>query len=618
VQPHWDEANPPDPAEVVRVTWNHRAPNAVYSLDVHSSDGTWYGPCVDVGKLGQRLSWDFDGKCPSPNVEFHSWDRVRICSSLPTPPDAWDAGTAQCTEAPYVGGAFVHIDSMQDLTGTVVLRWPTVPDAAYALHLGLKDGTMLENCAAADILGTRTSFAFHETCPSQPAVGAVPLSTIATFVVDYAAGSHWDNGSSRDRAELPSDGQPGDHTMDFKGYRNWYGQDHCGLNPAADYQFGQGISLTAETCTSAEPLYQKRRLPQRDQYKVAAYPRSYRDADGTTYVLFATPPGGFSPAGNTGCPELNLLVTHDWIHYEVTQIDRLCGYSRLDNGELTVIDGKMYVAYHTITGDNGCTADGNVPGRQWILRLKVSANYHDSQRTFTDLSGNQGFDAVKTLCLPNASQDGFWEPMVYQAGDGSLRVAYSDDTPPEVSDNQCNQLIRVINYSPTQHVALSDDPVGACPGDKRDGMPVVVKDASGKYAMVIESLGAPSDQVVMFPSADGISFGPRQAVADTAVDGGQAVGCPYIAFDGTTPYVSYYHTFIDESGVKLGAFRVRSLDANGKRRGDRLFEVRRHWDGIDDVGLFYWGSIHLMDGRLHAVASSWNSAFAEAWLPLIP
>src|SRR5262249_6954023 len=159
-----------------------------------------------------------------------------------------------------------------------------------------------DNCASADALGKRTSFAFTGSCPSQPALGAVPLASVAKYMVDYAAGSHWDNASSRGRAPLVADGQPGDHTLEFKGYPHWSAEDGCGLNPVAEYHFGRGGSLTAETCTATtEPLYQKRRLPQRDQYKVAAYPRSYRDTDGTTYVLFATPPGGFGPAGKMGC-----------------------------------------------------------------------------------------------------------------------------------------------------------------------------------------------------------------------------------------------------------------------------------------------------------------------------
>ena len=616
--PHWGEVAQATPSEIVRVSWNHRAAGAVYSLDVHGSDGSWHGPCVDSAQLGNRLSWDFDGRCPADaGVDLRSVDRMRICSSLPMAPSTWDPATVQCSESAYAGGASLHIDTLQDLTDTVVLRWPTVPDASYALHLELTNGAMVDNCAAADVLGKRTSFAFHGACPSQPELGSVPLAQVARYVVDYAAGSHWETPDARDRAVLTADGQSGDHTLSFGRYRNWFGEDRCGLNAAADYQFGSDAKLAAETCTGTDPHYQKRRLPERDAYKIVAYPRSYRDSDGTSYVLFATPSGGFGPAGNSGCSELNLLVTRNWVDYEVTQVERLCGYSRLDNGELTVIGGKLYVAYHTITGAGACTASGDVPGKEWVVRLKVSANYRESRRTFTDLAGDEGYEGIKSLCLPNASNDGTWEPMVYEAADGSLRIAYTDDTPSEATDGQCNQFIRVIHYSPSEHRALSDTAVGDCPGDKRDGMPVVMRASDGSYAMVIESLGAPSAQVVMLRSNDGITFGPRQVVADTAIDGGQAMGCPYLAFDGSTPYISFYHTFLTESGVKLGAFRVRSIDAGGQRRGDRLFELRRHWDAADDLDILYWGSIRMMDGRLHAVASSWSHPFSEAWLPLI-
>jgi hypothetical protein len=616
--PHWDPVDALSPAEVVRVSWNHRAAAAYYSLDVRSSAGTWHGPCVDAPQLTNRLAWDFDGECPAAGgVDVRSFDRVRVCSSLPVPPATWDAGSVQCTEAAYTGGTLLHVESAEDLTDTVVLRWPSVPDARYALHLELTNGSWVDNCAAADLLGRRTSFSFHGACPSQPGLGAVPLASIARYVVDYAAGSHWDNPAARGSASLAADGQAGDHDLAFANYRSWATEERCGANAAADYRFDNGVNLLAETCTAPEPGYQKRRLPQRDQYRVAAYPRSYVDTDGTAFVLFATPPGGFSPAGNTGCSELNLLVTRNWVDYEVTQLERLCGYSRLDNGELTVIDGKLYVAYHTITGAGGCTASGDVPGRRWEIRLKVSGNYRETQRTFTDLGANAGHDVVHSLCLPNASEQGTWEPMVYQAADGSLRIAYTDDTPPETGDGQCNQFIRILEYSPSERRVLSDVPVGDCPGDKRDGMPVVMRASDGSYAMVIESLGAPSSQIILFESSDGIQFGPRQVIADTAVDGGQGVGCPYLAFDGTTPYVSYYHTYGSESGVKLGAFRVRSLDANGARRGDRLFELRRRWDAADDLDILYWGGIRFTNGRLHAVASSWSHPFAEAWLPLI-
>ena len=84
---------------------------------------------------------------------------------------------------------------------------------------------------------------------------------------------------------------------------------------------------------------------------------------------------------------------------EVTQIERLCGYTRLDNGELAVIDGRMFVVYHTISENGGCTADGNVPGREWLLRMKVSDDFSSSQPTFHDLGGGDGFDL-----LPGRSQ----------------------------------------------------------------------------------------------------------------------------------------------------------------------------------------------------------------------
>ena len=608
----------PDPTEFVSLTWNARD-GASYSLDVQPVGQDWVGPCVGVGVLGQRLSYIFDGRCSSAaGLDVRQVAAFRLCSSLPAAGETWTAATASCLEVPYVGGAALHIASPSTATG-ITLRWPAIPEATYALQVHMKSGQIVDNCLNAALLGSATSLVFGGHCPSNTATPDVSLSDVASFEIDSAIDDQWTEPRSRDVARADYDGVATEVSLSFAGFQNLFFGELCANDPKQALQFSSGKSLQAQTCHIAGSSYAKRRWSDRSQYVVASYPRSYRDSDGNEYELFATPPGGFTPAGMTGCSELNWIRTRDSVSYDVVQLERLCGYSRLDNGEITIIGGKMYIAYHTITANGECIAAGNQPGRNWVIRLKVSSDFNSETPTFTDLSGNPGFETVSQQCLPNASNDGFWEPFVFQSADGNLRVAFSDDSPPEVTDGQCNQFIRVLTYSAVSHAVVASDAVGACPGDRRDGMPVVAQTASGKYFMSLESLGAPSNQVVMLGSEDGGATWPtRTVVADTALDGGQAVGCPYLAFDGEEPYLSFYHLFTGPSGAVYGAFQLRLLDATLARRADIDFEMRRLWDASDDLDTLFWGAVHLENGQIHAVASSWSHPFSEAWLALEP
>ncbi len=602
----------PDPTEFVALSWNAQT-GMTYSLDVQPVGGDWIAPCVADDILSDRLAYLFDGRCTSAGgMDVRNVAAFRLCN-MPN-----DNSAAKCVTTSYVGGSALHFDTPQDAPG-ITLRWPLIPDATYALHLTLKNGQTVTNCASAGVLGSRTTFVFTGSCPSIPAMAAVAASDVASFEIDSSIHDQWAEPKSRDSAVASYDGSAKEVTFTFAGFTSPFFEELCADDPSAALQFPNGKQLTAQTCHIGGSTYAKRRWSQQAQYDVASYPRIFHGDDGTEYTLFATPPGGFTPVGQTGCSELNLISSKDGVHYTVNQLERLCGYSRLDNGEITIIGGTMYVAYHVITANGGCTASGNVAGRDWQIRVKMSTNFTSDAPTFTDFAGNAGFENVFHLCLPNDSNDGFWEPFVYQSADGKLRVAYSDDTPPEITDGKCNQLIRVITYDSASHTAVANDAVGACPGDRRDGMAVIQKSGSGNYYMSIESLGAPTNEVVVLSSSDGgATFPTRTVVADTGIDGGTGVGCPYLTFDGDSPFVSFYHVYTHPSGAVYGAFQMRALDATLAKKSDTQFELRRVWDSSDNLDSLYWGAIRLESGMIHAVAAGWSHPFSEAWLPLPP
>ena len=600
----------PDPTEFVSLSWSAQS-GMTYSLDVQPVGKDWIAPCVAKDVLGDRLAYLFDGRCVSAGgVDVRNVATFRLCN-MPN-----DNSAAQCVTTSYVGGAALRLDTPDDAPG-ITLRWPDIPDATYALHLSLKNGQTVTNCAGAGALGSRTTFVFTGACPSIPAMAAVAPVEIASFEIDSSIHDQWGEPKSRDRAVATYDGSAKEVTFAFDGFSSPFFDELCANDPSAALKFPNGKQLTAQTCHIGGSTYSKRRWSKMPEYDVASYPRSFHGDDGTEYTLFATPPGGFTPAGQTGCSELNLISSKDGVNYTVNQLERLCGYSRLDNGELTIIDGKMYVAYRVITANGGCTASGNQPGRDWQIRVKMSSNFTSAKPTFTDFAGNAGFENVFHLCLPNDSNDGFWEPFVYQSADGKLKIAYSDDTPPEVTDGKCNQDIRVITYDSASHTATANDAVGVCPGDRRDGMAVIQKSSSGSYYMSIESLGAPTNQVVLIASSDGgNTFATRTVVADTGIDGGSGVGCPYLAFDGDSPFVSFYHVYTHPSGAVYGAFQLRALDTSLARKWDAQFELRRRWDSSDELDSLYWGGIRVESGMIHAVAAGWSHPFSEASLPL--
>ncbi len=617
--PSFEEATSFSDQEFVFVSWRPRK-GAIYSLDVKPEGQAYVAPCVGGSVLESSLSHVFDGRCPSAaNVDVRNVEAFRLCSSIPVSGTDWNAETVQCTEVPYDGGTRVLVPNELAEDAPVAVRWPYVPGATYAMHLELEDGQTVDNCAGAAFLKDHTSLAFDGTCPSADVDPG--LAAVKNIRIDTALGGHWQLPSARRSGVSVLAPGAKEALVEIDGFRNHLVRENCGPAPDAALDFAGAGSLAADVCsedeTTAAESYLKRRYTETNETRVMAYPRSYTH-DGYTYSLFATPPGGFAPAGQSGCSELNLIKTRDFKSYEVTQIERLCGYTRLDNGELAVIDGRMFVVYHTISENGGCTADGNVPGREWLLRMKVSDDFSSSQPTFHDLGGGDGFDTIRRLCLPNASNDGFWEPMVYEAENGALQVTYTDDTPSEAADGSCNQYIRVATFSRESRTVTSDIAVGDCPGDKRDGMPVVSKNASGKYFMVIESLGAPSSQIVLLDSDDGgLHFGERRILADVATDGGHGMGCPYLAFDGDSPYVSYYHVFDAPSGASFGAFMVRGLDADLGVRSEQVVEMRRKWSSADDLDILYWGGIHLTGQHLHLVGSNWSHPFVEAWVPLL-
>jgi hypothetical protein len=522
---------------------------------------------------------------------------------------------------PYSGGAQVAFPDFAATpaarAGKVLLRWPRLGGASYALHLHLASGTTVDNCADAGVLADRTDWLFDGTCPSG-ATPTVPLAQVSAFEIDSAVANQWTVAAARDVAQQAYDGHSASVQLTFAVHRNLFFDETCRADPAAALVFPGALTFPADTCTVPGLAYDKRRLPERSDYAVAAYPRVLETPAGTRFTLFATPGGGFTPAGHTGCPELNLLRTRDGRNMESFQLERLCGFSRLDNGEMALVGGKLYIPYHTITGNGGCTTSGQAVGRRWTIRMKVSANFESAAPTFTDVAGAAGFEDVFDLCLPNADNDGFWEPFVYADAAGAFHVAYSDDTPPEIADGQCNQLIRVLTYDLAQRRVTADVAVGACPGDRRDGMPVVMPAANGRYYMSIESLGAPSSQVVLLSSDDGgQTFTHRTVVADAGIDGGTGMGAPYLGFVGNAPLVSFYHLYQQaSSGVTIGAFELRALDENLNKRNDTTFEVRRRWSSADDLDILYWGAFRLEGAQIHAIGASWSHPWTEAWLPL--
>lgn len=617
--PSFEQATGYSAQEFVFVSWHPRK-GAIYSLDVKPEGQPYIAPCVGGSLLERSLSHVFDGRCPSAgNVDVQAVEAFRLCSSIPTSDTTWNSATVQCTEVPYDGGTRVAVPNSLAADAPVAVRWPYVPGASYAMHLELASGQTIDNCAGAAFLKDHTSLAFDGTCPTSDVDPG--LSVVKTIRIDAALGSHWDLPSSRRTGSSALETGAKEVLVELGGFRNHVAAENCGPAPDAALSFGEAGNLAADLCSEDEPSaaerYLKRRYTETDETKVMAYPRSYTYG-GYSYSLFATPPGGFAPAGQSGCSELNLIRTQDFKSYQVTQLERLCGYTRLDNGELAVIGGRMFVVYHTISANDGCTAPGNVPGREWLLRMKVSDDFEASQPTFHDLGGADGFDTIRRLCLPNADNDGFWEPMIYEAENGALQVAYTDDTPSEAADGSCNQYIRVATFSRESRTVTSDVAVGDCPGDKRDGMPVVQRNASGKYFMAIESLGAPSSQIVLLRSEDGgLHFGERRVLAEVASDGGYGVGCPYLAFDGDSPYASYYQLFNAPSGASFGAFMVRGWNADLTLRSEQVVEMRRRWSGADDLDILYWGGIHVTGRHLHLVGSNWSHPFVEAWVPLL-
>ena len=613
-------AGPALATELQELSWAPRT-NAIFSLDVQPSGQAFVAPCVGPDVLADRLSYRFDGHCTTTGADITAPAVFRLCASVPAAGStAWNAANAECVTVDYGGGPQILFpdfpDSATARDGKVLLRWPRLPAATYALHLHLAGGATVDNCVGAGVLADRTAWLFDGTCPTG-STATVPLASVASFEVDSAANGQWTVPGARDVAQAAYAGQAA-LTLPFAAHQDLFFAETCRANPGADLVFSGGLTFDADTCAVPGLTYTKRRLPDRSDYAIASYPRVLETPAGTHFTLFATPSGGFRPGGQTGCPELNLLRTRDGRNVQSFQLERLCGFSRLDNGEMALVGGKLYIPYHVITGNGGCTTSSGAAGRRWTIRMKVSANFESAAPTFTDVTGAAGFEDVFDLCLPNASNDGFWEPFVYADAADGFHVAYSDDTPPEIADGQCNQLIRVLSYDLQQRRVTASVAVGACPGDRRDGMPVVMPNGAGQYFMSIESLGAPSSQVVLLSSDDGgLTFPHRTVVADTAIDGGTGMGCPYLGFEGNAPLVSFYHLYLQpSSGVETGAFELRALDESLNKRGDTTFEIRRHWSSADDLDVLYWGGFRLEDGRLHAIASSWSHPLTEAWLPL--
>ncbi len=603
---------PPLSAEFIKVSWNYRQ-GALYSLDVKPYGSDFIGPCVDAGLLGfDRLSYLFDGMCPSSaNYRIDSVERFRICTSIPDSHGQWNDSTVECTEQNYVGGARLHIESPETLMQGVELRWPSIPDADYCLHLHLRDGQVIINCADAGVIGSRNEFVFNGSCPSNVEHPFIALSDIRYFEINSAIHGQWTVPDARDKAIAAFDGSTRHLFLSFDKYRNYYFEETCHEDPSDTIIYDTGHTMTVHKCGILNSTYSKRRWVRLNEYSMMGYPRSFLDDDGQFYLLFSTCTGGFPPAGTpTGCPELNLVRTKDFTHFEfLSQIDRYCGDTRVENGEISIIGGKMYIVYNTFSPHDDCAR-----GRTWQIRLKVSDSYKDSSPTFTDLGGNPAPEILYSQCISNESLDGFWEPYVYQTDPGELRIVFADDTPPEVEDNQCNQFIRMIRYSENQRRLISSEPIGSCPGDRRDGMPVVAKWPGGGYSMVFESLGAPANQIIMLTSNDGRTWDNRNIVADTRIDGGISVGCPYIRIYDDKIYVSYSHVFRHPyTNSVYSHFEIRALNSQLERIDNVVFEMRPRRTP-NDIAHYFWGSINIVNDQIVGLGAGYP--YMDSFIPL--
>jgi len=206
--------------------------------------------------------------------------------------------------------------------------------------------------------------------------------------------------------------------------------------------------------------------------------------------------------------------------------------------------------------------------------------------------------------------------MIFRSADRTIRIAYTDDTPSEVPDGNYNQFIRVLGYSEDQRKVISNDAIGNCTGDKREGMPVVAESASGSYGMVYESLGTPSDQIKMVTSRDGITWSAPAVLADASIDGGTSVGCPYLRYVADDAYVAFYHAFRNPvTHLAASDYQIRILDRKLQRRMDILVEKRTRASHSSGLHL-YWGSINVVGDQIYALGAGGDrSPFVEVWLP---
>ncbi|MBA3819063.1 MAG: family 43 glycosylhydrolase [Deltaproteobacteria bacterium] len=175
-------------ANAVTLRWP-KIPGERYSLDVQKRDGTWIGPCVNAGILGDRGETTFNGLCPSAGGAWiHKADvtAFRLYHS-------GDGSWTQFVEQPYDGVADdVTIDLGGGVPTAIALGWNELATGTeYSLDVQRADGSWIAPCVGAGVLGQRISTVFTGACST--AGTTVPPASVRSLRVCSASNGDWAN-----------------------------------------------------------------------------------------------------------------------------------------------------------------------------------------------------------------------------------------------------------------------------------------------------------------------------------------------------------------------------------------------------------------------------------------
>ncbi len=167
-----------------------------YSLDVRLRDGTIFGPCIAVGRIGERATVRFGGVCPDRDDARVEKSKIAAFRIYYTD----DGDFREFAEAAYDGHSDDVFVAIAGARPTVIpVRWNERETAAeYSLDVQRRDGTWIAPCVGAAFLGRALEHDFSGDCRS--AGVRVPLEDIATVRVCSAEGGDWARASCGRRA----------------------------------------------------------------------------------------------------------------------------------------------------------------------------------------------------------------------------------------------------------------------------------------------------------------------------------------------------------------------------------------------------------------------------------